>query len=93
MVAAVPGSGMYSRPSGWETINVVGSGGPGCVCLLSQNHRMIWAERALKDYPFPALLPWAETPSTRPGCTGLESFLCAELCWALCTRCISVGSK
>lgn len=95
MVAGVPGSGEASTgsqgTSGWETVNIVGSGGPGC--LLSRNHRMVWVERDLEDHPFSTLLPWAGTPSARPVCAGLERFLCAELCWALCTYCTSVGSK
>lgn len=80
-------------PQDGKLQNVVGSGGPGHACLLSQNHRMVWAERDLRYHPFPTLLPWAETPSARPGCTGLESFLYAELRWALCTHYTSVGSK
>lgn len=83
MVAAVPDSGEASTcsqvTSGWEAVNIVGSAGPGCACLSSQNHRMALAERDLKDHPFPTLLPWAEPPFTRLGCTGLESFLLSEL--------------
>jgi len=30
---------------------------------------MVWAERDLKDHLVPTPLPWAGTPSTRPGCS------------------------
>ena len=33
------------------------------------NHRMVWIGRDLKDHLFPTPLPWAGTPSTRPGCS------------------------
>jgi len=45
------------------------------VCFLdtvfteSQNHRMVWVRRDLIDHLVPTPLPWAGTPSTRPGCS------------------------
>jgi len=30
---------------------------------------MVWVERDLKDQHVPTPLPWAGTPSTRPGCS------------------------
>ena len=45
-------------------------------CILpfieSQNHRMVWVGRDLKDHLFPTPLPWAGTSSTRPGCSELH---------------------
>jgi len=35
----------------------------------SQNHRMVWVGRDLKDHLVPTPLPWAETPSTKPRCS------------------------
>jgi len=35
----------------------------------TQNHRMVWVGRDLKDHAVPAPVPWAGTPSTRPGCS------------------------
>jgi len=32
------------------------------------NHRMVWVGRDLIDQVVPTPLPWAGTPSTRPGC-------------------------
>ena len=32
-------------------------------------HRMVWVGRDLKDHLVPPPLPWAGTPSTRPGCS------------------------
>ena len=37
-------------------------------CLL-QNHRKVWDGRGLIDHLVPPPLPWAGTPSTRPGCS------------------------
>ena len=34
----------------------------------SQNDRMVWVGRDLKDHLVPTPLPWTGTPSTRPGC-------------------------
>ena len=34
----------------------------------SQNHKMVWVGRDLIDH-LPTPLPWAGTPSTRPGCS------------------------
>jgi len=33
---------------------------------------MVWIGRDLKDHLVPTLLPWAGTPSTRPGCSDLH---------------------
>jgi len=35
----------------------------------SQNHRIVWARRDFTDHLVPTPLPWAGTPSTRPGCS------------------------
>ena len=50
-----PSSCWSSRPMGRTLIG-------------SQNHRRGWVGKALKDHQIPAPLPWAGTPSTRPGC-------------------------
>ena len=36
--------------------------------IESQNHRMAWVERDLKDHPGATPLPRAGSPSPRPGC-------------------------
>ena len=40
---------------------------PGAGC--PENHGMVWVGRDLKDHLVPPPLPWAGTPSTRPGCS------------------------
>ena len=43
-----------------------------CKCLFelsSQNHRMVWIGRDLKDHLVPTFRPRAGTPSTRPRCS------------------------
>jgi len=33
---------------------------------------MVWVGKDLTDHLVPTTLPWAETPSTRPGCSELH---------------------
>jgi len=37
--------------------------------IESQNHRTLWVGRNLKGHLIPIPLPWAGTPSNRPGCS------------------------
>ncbi|KAJ7395156.1 hypothetical protein BTVI_157166 [Pitangus sulphuratus] len=38
--------------------------------FLSENQRMVWVGRDVKDHPVPPLPSWAEMPPTRSGCSG-----------------------
>jgi len=49
---------------------VLGSrSGGGRRVIESRSHRVVWVGRDLKDHLIPTPLPWAGTPSTRPGCS------------------------
>lgn len=37
--------------------------------MQSQDHRLIWVRKDLKDHLVPTNLQWTETPSSTPGCT------------------------
>ena len=60
----------------------------------SQCHGVVWDGRDLKDHLVPAALPWARTPSTRPGCSKplptrpwtLPGRGQPQLLWATCSR-------
>jgi len=39
------------------------------IIIASQNHRMVWVGKDLKDHLVPTPLPGAGTSSTRPGCS------------------------
>jgi len=59
----------------------------------SQNHRMVWVGRDLKDHLAPTRRPQPGTPSTRPGCSKprpawpwtLPGSRHLQLLWAICS--------
>ena len=49
--------------------NKAGLRSPQSLLFSRQNHRIVWVGKDLKDHLVPVFLPWAGTPSTRPGCS------------------------